>query len=177
MTKKKTKSNEPSFKERLITYLLRDPTDSVREMSTALRTNRQRIWRQRRALEEEHVIWGYSAIVNEAKLGHVLYLVMMKLRPMDRALVDLITRRLRTGEPYRQDVRLINLLYVNGEYDLVVTFSAPDHVTARRYFDSLRVSYQDFLLEKPSIVDVNFSLIRQGKTNPELHRLEEFIPI
>jgi DNA-binding Lrp family transcriptional regulator len=154
-----------------------DPTGSMRDMAARLRSNRQRVWRQKRTLEDEHVVWGYTAVVDESKVGHVLYLVLMKLKPMDRALVELITRRLRTGQPHKQDVRLMNLLYVNGEFDLIAMFSAPDHVTARRYYDSLRISYDEFLLAKPVIVDVNFSLIQNGKVNPELSRLEEFVPV
>ncbi len=54
--------------------------------------------------------------------------------------------------------------------------SAPNHATARRYYDSLRVAYGEFLLEKPAIVDVNFALVREGKINPELMKLYEFVP-
>ncbi len=81
------------------------------------------------------------------------------------------------GEFHKQRVRLLNVLYVNGEYDWLVMFSAPDHATARRYYDSLRVSYADFLLERPVIIDVNFPVIREGKVNPELKRLYEFVPV
>ena len=161
----------------MLDHLVEDPTRSVRQTSEDLHANRQRIWRNRRAMEEENVIWGYTTVVDEVKLGRVLYLVMMKLRPMDRDLVSLIIERLRTGAPHKQDIRLVNLLYVNGEYDLIAMFSAPDHVTARRYYDSLRVSYDGFLLAKPVIADVNFILIRNGKMNPELSRLEDFIPV
>ncbi len=177
MVRENHNSNTKPFQKRLLDYLVEDPTRSVRQTSEDLHANRQRVWRQKRAMEEDNVIWGYSAVVDEVKLDRVLYLVMMKLRPMDRDLVSLITERLRTGAPHKQDIRLVNLLYVNGEYDLIAMFSAPDHVTARRYYDSLRVSYDGFLLAKPVIVDVNFILIRNGKMNPELSRLEDFIPI
>ena len=118
-----------------------------------------------------------GARLDEGKLGWVIYLVLMKLRPMDQGLVDLVIKRLRTGEPHRQHVRLVNVLYINGEYDMAIMFSAPDHMVARRYYDSLRISYSDFLLDKPLIFDVNFSLIREGKLNPELGELKGFIPI
>jgi DNA-binding Lrp family transcriptional regulator len=177
MVRENHNCNTEPFQKRLLDYLVEDPTRSVRQTSEDLHANRQRVWRQKRAMEEDNVIWGYSAVVDEVKLGRVLYLVMMKLRPMDRDLVALITERLRTGAPHKQDIQLVNLLYVNGEYDLIAMFSAPDHVTARRYYDSLRVSYDGFLLAKPVIVDVNFILIRNGKMNPELSRLEDFIPI
>ena len=55
-------------------------------------------------------------------------------------------------------------------------FTAPNHATARKYFDSLRVEYKKHLLEKPVIVDVNFTLVREGKVNPEIEKLYEFVP-
>ena len=94
----------------------------------------------------------------------------------DKELADLMTRRILKHEPEKQNIRLINVLFVNGEYDWLIMFSAPDHATARRYYDSLRIAYGDFLLEKPTIVDVNFALVREGKANPEVMKLHEFVP-
>ena len=87
-----------------------------------------------------------------------------------------MTGRILKPEPEKQDIRLINVLFVNGEYDWLIMFSASDHVTARRYYDSLRVAYDKFLLEKPTIVDMNFALVREGKTNPKVMKLHEFVP-
>ncbi|MCK4953518.1 hypothetical protein KAS14_07020, partial [Candidatus Bathyarchaeota archaeon] len=67
-------------------------------------------------------------------------------------------------------------LYLNGEYDWIVMFSAPNHAMARRYYDSLRLSYEEYLIEKPVIVDVNFSVVREGKLNPKIEELHEFVP-
>jgi hypothetical protein len=63
-----------------------------------------------------------------------------------------------------------------GEYDWILMFSAQNHATARRYYNSLRVVYENYLLEKPVIVDVNFSLVREGKINPQIQKLHEFVP-
>jgi len=100
----------------------------------------------------------------------------MKMRPMDAALAELIIGRQTRSEFHRQDVRLINVLYVNGEYDWVVMFTARDHATARRYYDSLRVAYEDYLIDKPHIIDVNFALVREGKVNPGLGGLRDYVP-
>ena len=137
---------------------------------------RQKIWRERKRLENENIVWGYTAIVNESKYNYVVYLVLLKLKPMSKELADLMTRRKRSHEPEKQNIRLINVLFVNGEYDCLIMFSAPNHATARRYYDSLRIAYGEFLLEKPAIVDVNFALVREGKKNPELMKLYEFVP-
>jgi hypothetical protein len=74
-------------------------------------------------------------------------------------------------------VRLITSLYLNGEYDWLVMFSAPNHAMARRYYDSLRLTYAEHLIEKPVIVDVNFTVIREGKMNPKIEELHDFVPI
>jgi hypothetical protein len=66
--------------------------------------------------------------------------------------------------------------YLNGKYDLLVIFAAPDWITSRKYYDSIRIEYEPFLEDRPEIIDVAFSLIRWGKVNPDIEKLREFIP-
>ena len=162
----------------VLSHLIKDPTRSAREIAKELKSYRQKVWREKTRFEEEKVIWGYTAIVNEEKMNHVLYLILLKTKPMSKEFADiLIMRKLLQREPEKQNVRLINVLYVNGEYDWIIMFSAPDHAIARRYYDSVRIDYEKLLIEKPVIIDVNFSIIREGKINPEIKRIYEFIPV
>lgn len=177
MTTKDPNSNNPGFTERLLRQLLSDPTRSIRDIAKHLGTYRQKVWREKKKMEDEKVIWGYTAVLDEGRMGHVTYLVLMKMKPMSTELADLIMKRILKGEPFKQMVRLEEVLYVNGEYDWLVKFTAEDHATARRYYDSLRLSYHDHLLEKPTIIDVNFSLVKDGKKNPEIRRIHDFVPI
>lgn len=177
MNQKESKCNNSWYKNDVLECLIEDPTRSVREIAKELRSYRQRVWREKRRLEKDNMVWGYTAVVDESKINHVLYIVLLKMKPMSKELAELIMKRIIKGEPYKQSVRLINVLYVNGEYDWILMFSAQNHATARRYYDSLRLVYENYLLEKPVIVDVNFSLVREGKTNPKIERLYEFVPI
>ena len=167
---------EDKKKRNILKSLVENPRRSDREIASRLNSYRQKVWRERKSFEREKLVWGYTAIVDESKYNHVVYLVLLKLKPMSKELADLMTRRIRKQEPEKQDVRLLNVLFVNGEYDWLIMFSAPNHATARRYYDSLRLVYSEFLLEKPTIVDVNFALVREGKANPELMKLYEFVP-
>jgi DNA-binding Lrp family transcriptional regulator len=169
-------SNKTLFKQEVLHYLLNDPTKSIREMANDLKSYPQKVWRSKKKLEEDNVVWGYTAVVDEGKLGHVIYIILLKLKPMSRELADLIIKRINSGQPAKQNIRTIDIIYVNGQYDWFLMFSAPDHATARRYYDTLRVQYADHLIEKPVLVDVNFILVAEGKTNPELHKLSDFIP-
>jgi len=177
MNQNESKRNNRLHKNDVLECLIEDPTRSVREIAKELGSYRQRIWREKKGLEKDSVVWGYTAVVDKSKLNHVLYIVLLKMRPMSKELAELIIKRIIKGEPHKQNIRLINVLYVNGEYDWILMFSAQNHATARKYYDSLRLAYEDYLLEKPVIVDVNFSLVREGKTNPEIEKLYEFVPI
>ena len=177
MGQKESRCNSRWYKNDVLGCLIEDPARSVRKIAKELRSYRQKVWREKKRLEADNVVWGYTAVVDESKINHVLYIVLLKMKPMSKELAELIMKRIIKGEPYKQNVRLINVLYVNGEYDWILMFSAKNHATARRYYDSLRLAYEDYLLEKPVIVDVNFSLVREGKTNPEIERLYEFVPM
>jgi DNA-binding Lrp family transcriptional regulator len=176
MESKKSKSNNRWYDDGVLESLVEDPTSSIREIAKELGSYRQKVWRKKKRLEEGNVVWGYTAVVDETKMRHVLYIVLLKLRPMSKELADLIVERITKREPEKQKVHLINVLYVNGAYDMILMFSAQNHATARRYYDSIRLACENFLLEKPVIADVNFSLVREGKINPQIEKLHEFIP-
>lgn len=177
MKKELTKRNKIPFEDKVLQMLIEDPTESIREMAHDLDSYRQKVWRKKKNFEDEKVIWGYTAVIDESKIEHVMYLVLMKLKPMSKELADILIKRVVKKIPQKQRVRLLNVLYINGQYDLIIMFSAPDHAVARRYYDSLRLTYEEHLLDKPVIVDVNFSIIREGKINPDLKRLHDFVPV
>ena len=177
MVKKITISYKPYYNDEVLQCFVKDPTKSIKEIAEKLNSYRQKIWRRKKKMEEENIIWGYTTIINESKLHNVMYLILMKMKPMSKELCDMLIQRNVKRIPEKQQVRLLNVLYINGAFDLIIMFIAPNHATARRYYDSLRISYEPFLLEKPVIVDVNFRLIREGKVNPEIESLYDFVPL
>lgn len=170
-------NSDKKWYSKVLQHLTEDPTRSIREIAKDMGSYRQKVWRKKKKLEDDHVIWGYTAVVDESVLNHVMYIILMKLKPMSAELADLMKERITKREPAKQNVNLINVLYVNGEFDLVVMFTGPDHSTARRYFDSLRVAYDEHLIEKPVIIDVNLSLMREGKINPNISKIFDFVPV
>ena len=176
MTEKKHKSGK-STESAIIQSLLDDPTKSISVMSNDINSYRQTIWRWKKKLEEENVIWGYTAVIDERKLNKVIFVVLIKTKPISTGFVDILITRIIGEEIKKMDVRLIDLFLVNGEYDWVMRFSAPDHTVARKYYDTLRRIFEDYLLEKPVMVDLNFCLVAEGKSNPEIKKLYDFVSI
>jgi DNA-binding Lrp family transcriptional regulator len=159
-----------------IEALLEDPTRSVRDLAKEMKCTRQAIWRKKKTLEEDNTIWGYTAVVDESKLNNVVFIVLMKMKPMSQELAEILIRRVGGTEVKRAGIRLIDIFLVNGEYDIIVRFSSRGHAKARRYYDTLRTVYGDFLLDKPVMIDVNFIMMAEGKRNPHLSRLIDFVP-
>lgn len=174
--KKNVTNNNNEISDKILNELMSDPTRTDREIAKKIGTYRQKVWRKRKDLEKTGVIWGYTPVLDNHRNGRVLYLLLVKMKPMSLELSKLIIKRNLNHKFDAGKVNLINVLYVNGEYDWVIMFSAPDHSTARKYYDSVRLAYDEHLLEKPAIVDVNFSLIREGKKNPRMEGLDQFVP-
>ena len=176
MTNKISNSNKNIYQNEILHALLEDPTKSLRIIAKELKSYRQKIWRVKKKFEEENIIWGYTAVIDDSKLNRIPYIMLLKMKPMSKELVDLMLKRLYKREQEKQNIRLRDFWIVNGEYDWVIKFSAPNHASARKYYDTIRLLYDNYLIEKPVMVDVNFCLVAEGKRNPELEKLREFIP-
>ena len=176
MAQNKTISCRKMDNSVLIAELLKDPTRSIREIAKELNCTRQAVWRRKKEMEDNNLIWGYTAVIDEDQMKNVMFLILMKMKPMDQKLAEILIRRVSGTEVTREGIRLIDVFQVNGEYDWVVRFSTKSRARARKYYDSLRTVYTDYLLEKPIMVDVNFIMMAEGKRNPHLSGLLEFVP-
>jgi len=162
--------------QRISNELLRDPTRSLEEIARACGSYRQKVWREKKKMEDSGAVWGYTAVVDEDAIDWKAFILLLKFKPLTQDQADLLIRRHLTNAPGELDIRLMDTYYLNGIYDLLVIFAAPDWITARKYYDSIRIEYERFLEARPEIIDVAFSLIRWGKVHPTIERLKEFIP-
>ncbi len=165
-----------NLKMELLKHLLEDPTRTVNKLAKTLSTYRKRVLQKKKELEAGHVIWGYTAVVDERKINHVLYIVQFRTQSLSKAFADRVINRLRTGSPEKNGVRVIDVFFVDGEYDCFIKFSAPDSITARNYYENLRITYKNFFRGNPSMSNVIFPLVKDGKLNPEIERLYDLIP-
>ena len=106
MLKKDAKSKEKY--EEVLELLLDDPTQSAREIGKKMNSYRQMVWRKKKELEDNKVIWGYTAVIDESKMNHVIYMMLIKSKPMSRGLADLIIRRITRIEMLITDSRIFS---------------------------------------------------------------------
>jgi len=162
----------------LLNCLLENPTKSMSKIAEKTGMHRRTAWEIQKNLEKENTIWGYTSVIDEQKINHVIYMLQFRTKPFSKDFAVLILQRLTTGMPVKLGVRIIDIYFMHGEYDVFIKFSAPDHATARNYCENLRSVYKDYFLETPQVSDVNFSLVQAGKLNPELkQKIYDFVPI
>jgi len=167
---------EKHKKLEILQRLLDEPRVTNVKLAEQINTFPRMAREKKRELEQDHTIWGYTTVIDESKVNHVLYVAQFKIQPISKAFAELIMERITTGAAEEEGIRIIDVFYMNGEYDCLIKFSAPDRATARRYYESLRATYKEFFRGDPSLSDVNFSIVKDGKVNPELERLYDFIP-
>ena len=162
-------------KKDVVDYLMDDPTKSDKEIAKNMKSYRQKVWRKKKQMEDEHVIWGYTAVVDEEKLNHPSYVVLLKTKPINSSVANRIIKHIVANPNFKEDVRVIDMCYLSGEYDWMIRFSAVDRIKARRFYEALRLFYEDYLCERPVIIDVSFCLITEGKRNPEMKKIIDFV--
>ena len=160
----------------LLKCLIEDPTRSVNEIAEKLNTSRQMIWRKKKELENDKVIWGYTTVIDENKVDRELYLAHFKLRPLSKKLIDLVIERMRSRKPEEEGVSITEIFYAGANFDCFIKFSAPNTKTARKYYEGLRITYGDYFLENPELYQMDFVVTKMGKLNPELQKFYDFLP-
>lgn len=177
MTRKFHNCNTTLYKdEDLINELLKNPRKTLSELAERLGTYRQRVWREIKKLEEEQVIWGYTVVIDEEKKGWKSFIILMKMEPISEKLVDTLIKRVVSQKAAKLKARVIDSFFMNGVYDWIIIFAADSWATARKYYDTIRKEYKEFLTEKPELIDIMFSITRYGKINPNIEKIRNFIP-
>jgi DNA-binding Lrp family transcriptional regulator len=176
MAEKERKRKTVAFDDPILRSMLDDPTRSPKAISKELGITRQRLWREKKSMEEEGIIWGYTGVEDGSGSGWVdcVMLFVMKALSEDFAKVMNIETLRRPSKEY--GVRVKEAYYMNGDYDVLITFSAPDIAAARRFYEYLRREYERFFMEKPRMMEVAFPIVKGGKLNPRMERVRELIP-
>ena len=89
---------------------------------------------------------------------------------------DMVIKRARMRGEQQTDVRVLYALQLVGTYDVMLLFSAPDLISARKFYEGIRMMFADHLIAKPDMMEVSFPVIAGGKVNPEVGRLKELVP-
>jgi DNA-binding Lrp family transcriptional regulator len=173
------KSSKEHVKEdemKILAELTKNSNESIDIIAKHCGFSRQKVWRSIKQLEAQGLIWGYTAIFDEKKIGLNHYILMLKRtsKQLKEGTADNIISRRVEGLMDISDGNIESSIYVHGEYDWVVTFTARDIQQAKKYSDSLMALHPGEI-EKITILQTMMFIKKQYILNPDRKKLKDYM--
>ncbi len=131
----------------ILTALQKNSKDSVNSIAKYCGFSRQKVKRILTRLENDNVIWGYTAIIDEKKRGLLKYVLLIK-RSMNK--IDKETAKkiafLQFDEQYqKQGITIESSYYIHGEYDWMILFTSHSLRDAKKFSTMLIENYPNII--------------------------------
>jgi len=161
--------------KRILAELQKNAHESIDGIAKRCGFSRQKVWRTIKVLEQKHLIWGYTAVIDELKndLRHYTMLIKRTPHQLMENTIDIITSRKLEEIVSEIGVIVENSYYVNGEYDWILTFTAQNIVQAKKFRESVLTLHAG-VIEKAVLLETLFTVKDHHILNPEPAKLKEF---
>ncbi len=127
---------------------------------------RQKAWRRLKDLEGD-AIWGYTAVVDERRLGWSEYMVTFQLDSLTEEHLDALIGAV--GELASDaNVRLQDLhATTDSEAHFVGRLSARTALAARRAIQAIQSAAPEAFAAEPKLIELMGAVVKGGQTNPD----------
>lgn len=173
------KSSKEQIQEdemKILAELTKNSNENIDTIAKHCGFSRQKIWRSIKQLEAKGLIWGYTAIFDEKKIGLNHYILLLKRtsKQLKEGTADKIISRRAEDIMDESGGTIESSIYVHGEYDWVVTFRARDIQQAKKYSDSL-IALHPGEIEKITILQTMMFIKKQYILNPDRKELKDYL--
>ena len=163
-------------KKKILKILMNDAKENIDTIAKRCGFSRQKTWRLIKHLEENKLIWGYTAIIDEEKIGLKHYMVLLKrsTKSLPTETADRIVSR--RGENILTEIggNIETSALIHGDYDWFVSLTAKDIVQAKKYTDTL-IRLHPNEIDKVTLLQTMLFIKKQNILNPRREQLKEFI--
>jgi Lrp/AsnC family leucine-responsive transcriptional regulator len=162
--------------KKILSELVKNSNENIETIAKHCGFSRQKAWRMIKQLEAKKLIWGYTAVFDEEKIGLTHFILMLKrtIKKAEEKEVDIIISRSTENLAVELGISIENSAYVHGEYDWILTFTAEDIRSAKRFSDSV-VALYPHAIEKITIMQTLMFMRKQYILNPDRKKLKEFM--
>ena len=173
---KSSKDQIEQDEKALLSELVKNAKENIDTIAKHCGFSRQKAWRMMKQLEAKKLIWGYTAVFDEEKIGqtHFMLLIKRTTKQLEEGAVNRIISRRAEDIAAELGVLFESSSYVHGDYDWVVTFTAQDIKQAKKFSDSL-IALHPGEIEKITIMQTLMFIRKQYILNPDRKKLKEFL--
>ena len=175
---KSSKRQIDEDEKEFLKILQRNSGDSIETIAKKCNFSRQKVWRIKKRLEKNKTIWGYSAVVDDEKLGLKRYLILLKRTniPISPDQLDIIiTSKLKAGM-LELGINVECSYYLHGSYDWFLCVTAENIRQIKKFIEGFTQSFNDVISEI-QIQEVIFPVEKNNFTNPNLEKIKDFFQI
>jgi len=161
----------------VLTVLEQHAKESVDGIAKRCGFSRQKVWRIVKHLEEKKIIWGYTAITGTEKKGHLGDHFTLLLKRTTIPLEDSMKREVtleKLDDYLPSGVTIENIIIIHGGWDAIVTFYAPDLITARKVIESMFQRTGKYFKEY-LLLEHLFPIRKNRFKNPYIKNLVDYI--
>ena len=161
--------------EKILNELSKNANKSVNDIAKTCGFSRQKVWRVIKNLEKNKTIWGYTAVLDEQKLGKKSYVLLVKRsnKPMKKEVLEKMARHDFMKRIENLGVESISHIYMNGVYDWLIYFNADDIRIAKTYVEELNGTYGEYVSEI-ILQEVIYLAQNSRITNPNINQIRDF---
>ena len=162
--------------KKILSELVKNSNENIDTIAKHCGFSRQKVRRAIKRLEVKGLIWGYTAVFDEEKIGQTYFMLMIKraMEKIDEKVVDIIISTKAEDIAKELGITIESSFYVHGEYDWIMTFTAEDVRQAKKFCDSL-VALHPSGTEKITILQTMMFIRKQHILNPDRKKLKEFL--
>jgi DNA-binding Lrp family transcriptional regulator len=170
-------SKETMLKDeiKVLDVLEQHAKESVDEIAKRCGVSRQKISRIIKRLEENKIIWGYSAVADGTlrEFKHYVLLVKRNTVPFDASFKKEVLFE-KLDEYHPGVVKIEDIFLTHGSFDGVVTFYAPNLIEAKNLiqeiFKRIGKYFREYIL-----LETLFPIRKKGLKNPQIKELIEYL--
>ena len=160
---------------KVLDVLRQHAKESANELGKRCGFSPQKVTRIIKNLEKKEIIWGYSAVDDgdASDLKHFVLILKRNTKSVETTIrKGVITDFLDDYVP--NQLKIENIYFTHGSFDGVVTFYAPDLVSAKMLVQEIIKKIGDYFNEY-LLLETLFPIRKQGIKNPQLKNLVEFL--
>jgi Lrp/AsnC family leucine-responsive transcriptional regulator len=163
---------------KVLNELQKNSKESIDKIAKKCGFSRQKVWRIIKRMEENKMIWGYTAVVDDDKLGVKKFLILVKRmqQPVTDEYIDKVIHRDLKKEIKEVGARLECSYYVHGSYDYVVCLTAKNIKQVKQFCERFNKLFYKHIAEL-KVLEIIFPVERCGISNPNVKDLKKLFDI
>jgi DNA-binding Lrp family transcriptional regulator len=173
---KSSKDQMDLDEKKVLSELVKNANKNIETIAKLCGFSKQKTWRIIKRLESKELIWGYTAVFDEEKMGlkHFMVLIKRSMKRLDESTINKIVSRRLEDVIKELGITIESSSYVHGDFDWILTFTAKDIVQAKKFSDAI-VMFHPGVIDNISIVETLIYIKKHYILNPEKARLKEFL--